>query len=31
MQRLCIFRLLSLIVVSGGHEVIWGEEYITIT
>ena len=30
-QRLCIFCLLSLIVVSGKDEVIWDEAYITIT
>ena len=31
MQRLCIFRLLSLIVGSGEDELIWDKEYITIT
>jgi hypothetical protein len=31
MQRLCIFLLLNLILVSGKYEVIWDKEYITIT
>ena len=31
MQRLCIFHLLSLIVVGGVDEVLWDKEYITTT